>query len=293
MKAIRQKAAKHKGHLLSIDLESWIFSRRIDQKKLSHKELKKLDDNYTPNVLKYLLKVLKKNEQKVTFFIVGKLEEIYPGTIEKILDEGHEVGWHTHTHANIINEDILRKELEGSASIISKYRMKGFQAPTITFIRNGYKLLKKYGFEYSSSVYGNSNVLHRFDGIYEIPVTTSFKKYKPKKSEIFFPANMTISNLKKFGIPTGSSYFWGIFGRRFYQQQLKRAKSKNEIVNMFIHEWQIKKPESEEYNKDVSLLWNPFFYPYKRNLTGMFEFMLSNFKFRRFKDFIQDEKERK
>lgn len=293
MKAGGLSKSKHKGHLLSLDLESWIFSRRIDQRKLNLKELRALDDSYTPRVLNYLLKLLKKNNQKITFFTVTKLEEIYPGIFEKILEEGHEVGWHTHTHANITHVEILKKELESSAKIIQKYKIKGFQAPTITFIKDGYKFLKKYGFEYSSSIYGNSSVVHKFDGIYEIPVTTSFKRYKPKKSEIFFPSNMTISNLKKFGIPTGSSYFWSLLGKKFYSKQMENAAEKNELVNMFVHEWQIRKPESKEYSRDVSLIWNPLFYPYKRNLVDMFEFLLENFKFRRFKDFIADEKKKK
>lgn len=288
----RKRVARHKGHLLSIDLESWIFSRKIEEKKLSLKELKRLDNNYTPRVLSYILKTLKKNEQRITFFVVGKLEEVYPGIIEKILKEGHEIGWHSHTHANLSDEEILKQELNKSSKIIKNYKMKGFQAPTVIFFKKGYKLLRDYGFEYSSSIYGNSNAIHNFHGIYEIPVSTAFRKYKPIKSKVFFPSNMTFANLAKFGLPIGSSYFWGVLGKKFYKSHLQKKENKGEIVNMFIHEWQIINPKSEEYKDDVNFFWNPLFLPYKMNLSSMFEHILQNFRFVRFKDYLKEMKKR-
>jgi peptidoglycan/xylan/chitin deacetylase (PgdA/CDA1 family) len=283
MTNIRIKKNHHKGHLLSIDLESWIFSYKINAKKLSLKELKQLDNGYTTKALKDLLEILKKYDQKVTFFVVSKLEEIYPGIIEKILAEGHEVGWHTHTHPILVRFDNpteeFERELELGSKIIQKYNMKGFQAPAVYFLKDWYKLLKSYGFTYSSSVYGNSNKIYDFHGVGEIPISTNKENYSPTSKQIVFPVNLTPSNIYRHGIPFGSSFFWGLLRKDFYNKKLREAKEKGKVTNLFIHEWQLYPPNSQEYKEDVGFLWNPLFMPYKIPVLDMFEHLLANHQF--------------
>ena len=53
---------------------------------------------------------------KAAFFILGRQAEDYPGLVERIVAEGHEIGSHTYTHTNlatITNEQI---ELELNAT---------------------------------------------------------------------------------------------------------------------------------------------------------------------------------
>jgi peptidoglycan/xylan/chitin deacetylase (PgdA/CDA1 family) len=276
------KNATYQGHLLSIDLESWIFSYKINAKQLSIKELRKLDDNYTVENLVRILKLLKRYEQKVTFFVVSKLEEIYPGIIEKILSEGHEVGWHTHTHPILLRvnnaTEVFERELELGSKIFQKYKMKGFQAPAVYFLKDWYKLLKTYGFTYSSSIYGNSNKIYNFHGIKEIPISTNRGDSPQKAGQIKFPVHLTLSNVYRYGIPFGSSFFWGLLGKGYYNKKLRETEKKGDIVNLFIHEWQLYQPNSQEYKKDVGFFWNPFFMPYKIPVLDMFENILSNHK---------------
>ncbi|OGH08642.1 MAG: hypothetical protein A2152_03180 [Candidatus Levybacteria bacterium RBG_16_35_6] len=290
IKKLIMKKNKNTKNLLSIDLESWVFSSRINSCNHSIDKLRKLDNRYLPRVLGHLLKILRKNDQKITFFVLGKLEDLYPGTINQILSEGHEVGWHGHTHAFLLSEETLKEELRLSRKIISKYKMKGFQAPAVMFFREGYKILKEHGFEYSSSIYGNSNNIIKIDGVYELPISASNKKNKLKANKICFPANMTFRNISKFGLPYGSSYFWGILGKQFYNIILKRAKQNNEVINMFVHDWQIINPKSKEYKKDVDPIKHPLFLPYRINLSDVFEHFLKNHKFVRFNEFLNNEK---
>lgn len=271
---------------LAIDFESWIFSDQINQKKLTNKQLLNLDRGYTPRALNYLLKITKKYNQKIIFFVVSKLEELYPGIHKEILRHGHEVGWHTYSHAVIKDKETLRRELESSKEIIRKYKVRGFQAPAITFVKEGYKILKDYGFTYSSSIYGNSDVIHNFGGISEIPVSASNTKHKPKKKEVKFPSNMNVSGLLRFGIPYGSGYFWGILGKNYYHKKLTASKKNRKIANLFIHEWQLIRPTSDEYKKDIKIFSRPLFLPYRLNVSHIFEHLLANFRFQRFKDFF-------
>jgi len=51
---------------------------------------------FTPQVLL----LLKKYNAKATFFCIGQNAEKYPNLLKQIVEEGHSVGNHTHSHAN-------------------------------------------------------------------------------------------------------------------------------------------------------------------------------------------------
>ncbi|MHA1678426.1 MAG: polysaccharide deacetylase family protein, partial [Promethearchaeota archaeon] len=281
---------KNRKHLLSINLESWVFSEKINAKNLSVENLRKLDNEYTPRALRHVLDLLKKHNQKITFFVVTKLEELYPGIIDEILKDGHEVAWHTHTHTIIKSPEILVNELKAAKKIIDKYSIRGFQPPEIIFVKEAYKILKEYGFLYASSIYGNTQAKYSYAGVCEIPVSVSNKNYIPDFKEIIFPNNMTIKNIFKFRIPFGSGLFWGILGKRYYLKKLSNAETENKIYNFFIHEWQLFPPQSKEYKKDVSFFANPLFSLYKINVNCMFNLLLSKYRFGRFIDYYYNNK---
>jgi len=275
-----------------MDFESWIVSREMNKHSLSNSELRKLDNGYTLSTLHFVLNLLKKHNQKITFFVVFKLEELFPGLIKKILSEGHEVGWHGYSHSFLTNTEILEKELAASKKLLRKYDIKGFQAPNISFFRGGYKLLKKSGFVYSSSIYGNSSRVYNLDGIYEIPVSVASEWHDPEESEIYFPSNMSVSNIFRFGIPFGSSYFWSVLKGNYYHKKLHQFSKKKRVANLFIHNWQLMKPQSlsKKYNMNSTIgnmLEKIFFYPYRINVNQMFEYLLKNFSFQKTIDYIK------
>lgn len=55
------------------------------------------DGKYTPMVLD----ILAEYGVTATFFVVGTQVERYPDVLKRILDEGHEIGGHGHTHADM------------------------------------------------------------------------------------------------------------------------------------------------------------------------------------------------
>ena len=277
-------------HLLGIDLESWVLLDKAFGKVLTNKQRLEIDNGEILRSLDEILLILKKNNQKVTFFVVFRLEELYPGIIKKILDSGHEVGWHGYSHAPLTNKTILKKELAKSEQLLNKYKIKGFQAPYIIFFKEGYKILKEYGLTYSSSIYGNSQKIYNFNGILEIPVSTNKKSFNPGRNEVRFPSHMSIKNLLKFGIPFGSSYFWSIFKKSYYQKKFDVANSEKQVVNIFTHNWQLyPKPQIKSWNNKLLIfLKNPLFYPYTINVSEVFKFLLKNYKFQRFEDFLDE-----
>ena len=58
------------------------------------------DDGPHPEVTPFVLDTLKVYGAKATFFCIGKNVESYPEIYQRLLNEGHSVGNHTHNHKN-------------------------------------------------------------------------------------------------------------------------------------------------------------------------------------------------
>ncbi len=71
---------------------------------------------WTPMVLD----ILKKYNIKATFFLVGSQAEQYPDLVRRIVAEGHLVGNHTYTHANLadIPPEQIQIELNATQRLI-------------------------------------------------------------------------------------------------------------------------------------------------------------------------------
>jgi peptidoglycan-N-acetylglucosamine deacetylase len=76
------------------------------------------DDGPLPGPTGNILKALAKHCSKATFFPVGKLAVGYPEVLRRVFDQGHTVGSHTWSHANIGKKDIAgaRSEIERGVS---------------------------------------------------------------------------------------------------------------------------------------------------------------------------------
>lgn len=64
------------------------------------------DDGPTPGVTEFVLETLATYGAKATFFCIGENVLKYPDIYQKILDQGHAVGNHTHNHLNAFNYDV-------------------------------------------------------------------------------------------------------------------------------------------------------------------------------------------
>ena len=78
-----------------------VFRQRIWKIETQEREIFfTFDDGPHPDHTPYVLDILKERNAKATFFCVGKNVKAFPGIYQRILDEGHAVGNHTHDHLN-------------------------------------------------------------------------------------------------------------------------------------------------------------------------------------------------
>lgn len=74
------------------------------------------DDGPHPVNTPKLLDMLKQRNIKATFFVIGKSAKMYPQIVRRIIEEGHEIGNHTWTHASLTtrSDAQIRSELKMS-----------------------------------------------------------------------------------------------------------------------------------------------------------------------------------
>ena len=80
------------------------------------------DDGPYSKVTRKILKVLKKNNSRATFFVVGNRVEDYAETLKMTYDQGNQIGSHTFDHADLskMNAKQIKKEVDKTNKAVSK-----------------------------------------------------------------------------------------------------------------------------------------------------------------------------
>jgi len=74
------------------------------------------DDGPDPEWTPQILDILKAKHVHATFFVIGANAEANPDLVQRIVDEGHEVGNHTYTHPNLADTPTTAVALELNAT---------------------------------------------------------------------------------------------------------------------------------------------------------------------------------
>ncbi len=101
-----------------------------------------IDDGPSPKTTEKILKILKDNGIRATFFVIGKNAERFPELLKEIAAQGNEIGNHSYSHPNslLLSPSKLRNELAKTDKIIRKITGKKpifFRPPSGNF---GYNL---------------------------------------------------------------------------------------------------------------------------------------------------------
>ena len=116
-------------NILGIDFEDW-FHPELIQKYIS-------DNNNEPKVIEgidRILELLRLHDTKATFFVVGELLEFKPELLDMILENGHEIAFHTMKHTRIDSPNFKEKFQEEIKQFhkLTNGKSKGFRAPSFS-----------------------------------------------------------------------------------------------------------------------------------------------------------------
>ena len=278
-------------NILGIDFEDW-FHPELIQKYISK-------ENNEPRVVEGINKIielLRKNETKATFFVVGELLEFKPELLDIILENEHEIAFHTmkHTRIDLPNR---REQFQDEIKQFDKLtggRSKGFRAPSFSLNSNSSWLidvLEENNYEYDSSVVPVKTSMYGIPNAERKPykISRNFLEGDSIGGKIIeFPLLVTKFLGKK--IPAGGGFYLRTLPLRVIENAIK-SYEKEKIPGVFyIHSWEL----TPEFMPEMKLSKKDHFITF-HNIDKAFNKMqglLEKFQFTSFEKFIHDKSDK-
>ena len=121
-----------------------LFPSLVWRKETIDKEIwLTFDDGPTPEVTPWILSVLKKENVKATFFLVGKQIEEFPELLGAIIKDGHTIANHSYSHKNgwFTNKEKYLKDIENCQALMPNNKL--FRPPYGKVTKAQIKALKE------------------------------------------------------------------------------------------------------------------------------------------------------
>ena len=278
-------------NILGIDFEDW-FHPELIQKYISKK------DNQ-PKVVEgidKILDLLRKKDTKATFFVVGELLEFKPELLDLILDNEHEIAFHTMKHTRIDTPNFKEKFQEEIKQFhkLTNGKSKGFRAPSFSLNTNSSWLidvLEENNYVYDSSVVPAKTSLYGIPNAGKKPYKISSKFLEGNSNDgkiIEFPMMVTKFLGKK--IPAAGGFYLRTLPSRIIENTIKSYEEKNMPGVFYIHSWEL----TPEFMPKMKLSKKDHFITF-HNIDKAFnkmEDLLEKFQFTSFEKFIHNKSDK-
>ena len=271
-------------NLLGIDFEDWFHPELIK------KYLK--DDEKEPKVINgigKILELLRKNDTYATFFVVGELLEFEPEILDKILENGHEVGFHTmyHTRLNEFNsKEQFSNELKKFAKLTNN-KSKGFRAPAFSLDSStswAVEALVENDYLYDSSIVPAKSSMYGHPDAQENPYKISSKSIENQDDNgklMEYPLLVTKFLGKK--VPAGGGFYLRTLPMRIIKNAIKECEKKGIPATFYIHSWELTPefmPRMKLSKKDNFITYHNIEKAYQK-----MEEIIQEFRFTSFSDY--------
>jgi len=278
-------------NILGIDFEDWYHPELIKK----HIEKKYYEPRIIQGINK-ILELLNKNDTKATFFVVGELLEYKPELLDLILDNGHEIGFHTMKHTRVDTAG-FQDEFENEIKIFDKLtngKSVGFRAPSFSLNKKSswiIDVLEKNQYVYDTSVVPVKTNLYGIPDAETNPYKITSRNLKNNTSDgkiLEFPLLITRFLGKK--IPAGGGFYLRTLPTRVIENAIK-SYEKNQVPGVFyIHSWEL----TPEFMPKIKLPKKDHFITFHNidKAYSKMENLLEKFKFTSFSKFIQENKEK-
>jgi chitin deacetylase len=141
--AIAKLEQEVKENRLTFNIPKQFKSQVLEEVKLNNSEkvvALTFDDGPWPDNTTQILDVLRENNIKATFFVVGQAVQAFPQLLQQVVKEGHAIGNHTWSHSyHNFSPEGAKNEIERTAAIV--YETTGVKTslfrPPGGFMHNG------------------------------------------------------------------------------------------------------------------------------------------------------------
>lgn len=223
---------------LTIDVEDY-FQVAAFADILSSRNWEDMEPRVHVN-LPAILDVLRKHGVRATFFVVGWVAEKYPEIVEKIVEDGHEVGCHSYWHRKVydLSPEEFRDDTLRAKAVLEKIAHRpitAYRAPSYSITAKSLwalDILKSAGFETDSSIFP----IHH--DLYGIPGSPRFQYTHQKQGIEEFPISTALFFGRK--IPVAGGGYFRLFPYWFTKLALRRINNKDGRPFVFyLHPWEI------------------------------------------------------
>lgn len=194
-----------------------------------------------------ILDLLDRHGVKATFFVVGEVCRSAPALIQRIVEAGHEIGCHTHTHLPLweMTPDSFRQELDDFKAAlkdaVGDVPVRGFRAPTFSVDGStawALKVLSEAGFTYDSSIVPIKGPLYGCPGaplaMYR-PALADITKSDAGASLVEFPA--PIAQVAGASVPVGGGFYLRVMPFAMYLHLVRRVLKVRPFF-LYVHPWE-------------------------------------------------------
>lgn len=225
--------------MLGIDFEEWYHPELIQP------HLKTITKK--PQVINGIDKIidwLRKNEIFATFFVVGEILELKPEILDKIIENGHEVAFHTMHHKRLENtskEDFV-EQIQKFSKLTGK-KTRGFRAPTFSLSqKTGWAIdaLNENNYLYDSSIVPAKTRLYGVPNADTKPYKISsnnIEQNDPTSKILEFPLMVTRFLGRK--IPAGGGFYLRLLPLNSIENTIEQYESENKPAAFYIHSWEL------------------------------------------------------
>jgi len=224
---------------VSFDVEEWF--QTYAARKWYPSDKWDQSNSRISNIIDKILRILDEHNAKATFFFLGWIVERHPDLVRRIIDKGHEIGYHGYNHVELtsLTREKFSSNLDRFFDLIESLSIPapvGFRAPSFSIKKDtswAVDYIAARGFKYDSSVYPMFKLRY---GIPEAP-QMPFNLKGEKSSIIELPlASLSVAGLK---VPVaGGAYFR--FYPGFIHRMLLRSVAKTERTPvLYFHPWEI------------------------------------------------------
>ena len=272
-------------NLIGIDFEDWYHPQLVEPFVSEGKKI--------PTMFKgidKILDLLRKNDSKATFFVVGEILESNPEIFDKIMSEGHEIGFHTMKHTRLDSPNFrseFREELKIFRKVTSN-KSVGFRAPTFSLNEKSSWAIDELvssGYKYDSSIMPAKTNMYGMPSAKKFPykiTNSSLGKNDPDGTLIEFPLMVT----KFLGktIPAAGGFYLRVLPLKIIKNAIKSYEQKEIPASLYIHSWEL----TPEYIPRIKLPIKNHFVTYhkiEKTFSKMNE-LLKEFEFTTFKSYL-------
>lgn len=273
-------------NILGIDFEEW-FHPQIIQKYVGNKKR----ELSVINGIDKILDLLRVHETHATFFVVGELLERRPEILDKILSNGHEIGFHTMYHTRLDEpgfKDLFVKEIDSFAKLTEGHS-RGFRAPTFSLNHKSswvIDVLSEKNYVYDSSVMPAKTSMYGLPNAETKPYRTSsvsIERNDPNGKLLEFPLLTTKFLGKK--IPAAGGFYLRVLPMSVISNAIKKYAEAEMPASFYIHSWEL----TPEFMPKISMPFKDNFITF-HNINKSFskmKYLLQNFSFTSFDRYIQ------